>query len=89
MRSRSGRSRRAGRSVWSVPRDLSITGYDDIDMAAHTDPPLTTVNVPALDIGRLAADHLIAAIGGLPSPMSSELPAAIVIRGSCAPPRTI
>ena len=71
-----------------VPRDLSITGYDDIDMAAHTDPPLTTVNVPALDIGRLAADHLIAAIGGLPSPMSSELPAAIVIRGSCAPPRT-
>ena len=72
-----------------VPRDLSITGYDDIDMAAHTDPPLTTVNVPARDIGRLAADHLIAAIGGLASPMSSELPAAIVIRGSCAPPRTI
>ena len=27
----------------SVPRDISITGYDDVDMALHTDPPLTTL----------------------------------------------
>ena len=70
-----------------VPRDLSITGFDDIDISAHTDPPLTTVNVPALDIGRLAADHVVALIAGLPVPMSSRLPARMVIRASCTAPR--
>ena len=70
-----------------VPRDLSITGFDDIDISAHTDPPLTTVNVPALDIGRLAADHVVASIAGLPVPMSSRLPARMVIRASCTAPR--
>jgi LacI family transcriptional regulator len=70
-----------------VPRDLSITGFDDIEISAHTDPPLTTVNVPALDIGRLAADHVVALIAGLPVPMSSRLPARMVIRASCTAPR--
>lgn len=69
-----------------VRRDLSITGFDDIDISAHTDPPLTTVNVPAFDIGRLAADHVVASIAGLPVPMSSHLPARMVIRVSCAAP---
>jgi LacI family transcriptional regulator len=71
----------------SVPRDLSITGYDDIEMSAHSDPPLTTVNVPALEIGRLAADRLVASMAGLATPPSSELPATLVLRESCATPR--
>ena len=72
-----------------VPKDLSITGFDDIDISAHTDPPLTTVNVPAFDIGRLAADHVVASIAGLAVPMSSNLPARMVIRASCAAPRSL
>jgi LacI family transcriptional regulator len=70
-----------------VPKDLSITGFDDIDISAHTDPPLTTVNVPAFDIGCLAADHVVALIAGRAVPMSSNLPARMVIRASCAAPR--
>jgi LacI family transcriptional regulator len=70
-----------------APRDLSITGFDNIDISAHSDPPLTTVNVPAVDIGRLAADHVVTSIAGLPVPMSSNLPAQMVIRESCAAPR--
>jgi LacI family transcriptional regulator len=71
-----------------VPRDLSITGYDDIDIALHTTPPLTTVNVPANVIGRLAADHLVGAINGWIPPASTKLPTQITIRGSTARPRS-
>lgn len=38
-----------------VPEDLSIVGYDDIDMAAYTIPPLTTVSQTGVDMGREAA----------------------------------
>ena len=71
----------------SVPRNLSVTGCDDIEMAAHTNPPLTTVNVPAAEIGRLAADHIAALISGSQVPMSNPLPARLVIRGSSAAPK--
>jgi LacI family transcriptional regulator len=70
-----------------VPRDLSITGFDDIEISAHTDPPLTTVHVPASDIGRLAADHIISCISGSKVPQASQLAAEIVFRNSCAPLR--
>ncbi len=47
-----------------VPRDLSIIGYDDIEMAAYSQPPLTTIRQPTLAIGRTAAQHLIALVEG-------------------------
>ncbi|MET3923941.1 LacI family DNA-binding transcriptional regulator [Devosia sp. 2618] len=71
----------------SVPRDVSVTGYDDVDMSSHTDPPLTTVNVPAAMIGRLAADHIVAALNGWVPPATTKLPTQIMLRGSSAPPR--
>ncbi|MEA2543905.1 MAG: LacI family transcriptional regulator [Acidobacteriaceae bacterium] len=70
-----------------VPTDLSITGFDDIEISAHTDPPLTTVKMPAFDIGCLAADHIVASIAGEAVPMSTNLFARMVIRESCAAPR--
>jgi LacI family transcriptional regulator len=70
-----------------VPRDLSITGYDDVEIASEYEPPLTTVHVPAADVGRLAADRLFSMISGLPlGPSNIELPARLMIRASCAPP---
>jgi DNA-binding LacI/PurR family transcriptional regulator len=39
-----------------IPRDLSIIGFDDLDFAAHLDPPLSTVEVPSWDLGRTAGD---------------------------------
>ncbi len=71
----------------NVPRDVSVTGYDDVDISLHTDPPLTTVNVPAAMIGRLAADHIVAALNGWTPPATTKLPTQIMIRGSSAPPR--
>lgn len=66
----------------SVPRDLSITGFDDVELASHIDPPLTTIHIPAIEMGRGAADHLVNAIQGLPTPPVTTLPAHLVLRGT-------
>jgi len=70
----------------SVPRTLSITGFDDVELSAQVDPPLTTISVPAAEIGRGAADYLINAIAGRPVPKSVLLPYRLVMRSSTAPP---
>jgi LacI family transcriptional regulator len=71
-----------------VPRQLSITGFDDVAMAPHTDPPLTTMRVPNAEIGRLAAAYLLARL-------AETVPASIPIlvpdfieRHSTAPPES-
>ena len=43
-----------------VPHEISVTGFDDQDLAANMDPPLTTIRVPATEMGRLAAEYLLA-----------------------------
>lgn len=72
----------------AVPATLSITGFDDVELAAQMDPPLTTVSVPAAEIGRGAADYLINAIAGSPLPRSVLLPYRLVMRSSTGPPRS-
>ncbi len=43
----------------SVPEDVSIVGFDDLEYASAAHPPLTTVHVPRFEIGRLAAKKLL------------------------------
>jgi LacI family transcriptional regulator len=76
-------ARRAG---LVVPDDVSVTGFDDLDFLAHGDPPLTTVHVPAAEMGRRAADHLAALASGQAPPPPAELEAPVVLRGTTAPP---
>ncbi|MBB6735024.1 LacI family DNA-binding transcriptional regulator [Cohnella zeiphila] len=47
-----------------LPRDLPIVGYDDSDAAALFDPPLTTVQVPFYEMGRIAAERLLRRLSG-------------------------
>jgi LacI family transcriptional regulator len=72
-------ARRAG---VRVPRDISVIGFDDIEIAAEVEPSLTTVNVPAAEISRIAVDHLIGAIEGSPIPMTTRIDAPLVVRDS-------
>ncbi len=69
-----------------VPGAISITGFDDIEIASQFDPPLTTISVPAAEIGRVAADHLVGAISGTPSRSATKLPYRLIIRGSTGSP---
>ncbi len=65
-----------------VPGDLSIAGFDDIDMAAEMTPALTTVRVPAAEIGRLAAHRMLARLAGRDVAKLEEVRTEIVIRES-------
>jgi LacI family transcriptional regulator len=74
----------------TIPRDLSVVGFDDGPIAARLMPRLTTVRLPIRDIGRLAARKLIAPAGtGAPDEGSSEslVVPHLVVRDSCQPPR--
>jgi LacI family transcriptional regulator len=75
-------ARRAG---LRVPDDVSVLGFDDVEIAAEIDPPLTTVRVPATEIGTLAADQLIDIIEGKSPPGNTQLEAKLVLRGSTGP----
>jgi len=44
---------------WSVPRDVSISGFDNIDFSAFTNPPLSTVNIPRQRIGEMVVEALL------------------------------
>ena len=49
----------ARRMGFSVPSDVAVIGYDDIPIAAHTSPPLTTMAIPKAELGRSAAQLLL------------------------------
>lgn len=69
-----------------VPRQLSIVGVGDLEMAAHFHPPLTTIRTPKPSIGTLAAEYLLARIHDRPVGLPPELALELVVRGTTAPP---
>jgi LacI family transcriptional regulator len=70
----------------AVPQALSVTGFDDLDLAMHMDPGLTTVHVPAGEIGRRAADLVLARIDRTEVPERVELAANLILRASTGRP---
>ena len=70
----------------AVPGDLSIVGFDDLELAAQVQPALTTVRVPAGDLWRCAAERLLAALQGDELPRATEIALALVVRESSGPP---
>jgi alanine racemase len=76
-----------------VPADVSVVGFDDIDVAAHLDPALTTVHQPIARKGREAIELLLAAIDartgsaghGAATPEHRVLPTHLVVRASTGP----
>jgi LacI family transcriptional regulator len=69
-----------------VPAALSITGFDDMEIATVVSPALTTVRFPIAEIGVQAARYLVARLRGESPTACLELPLELVPRGSTAPP---
>ncbi len=65
-----------------IPGDVSVVGFDDIPLAEHFDPPLTTVRLPAFSLGEKAGQLLLERIAGRPVPSRTLLPTQLVIRES-------
>lgn len=70
----------------AVPRDLSVTGFDDMEIAALMTPALTTVHFPTAELGAYAATHLLDRLAGKSVEMRRELPVELVVRGTTASP---
>jgi LacI family transcriptional regulator len=68
----------------TVPEDVSVMGYDGLDLTTYTSPPLTTIGVPWTDIVLSAVNYLINSCYGTKLPVERNLPAAILWRGSVA-----
>jgi DNA-binding LacI/PurR family transcriptional regulator len=72
-----------------IPDDLSVTGFDDTELAGHVHPPLTTVRVDALGMGRAAARLLLQHVERADAVETGDIalpPAELVLRRSTAPP---
>lgn len=70
----------------AVPEHLSLTGFDDMEIAAAITPGLTTMHFPTAELGAYAAQHLVARLAGESFEARIELPVELVVRDSTAPP---
>ncbi|WP_055105747.1 LacI family DNA-binding transcriptional regulator [Paenibacillus ihumii] len=69
----------------SVPEDISIIGFDDIEMAKYLTPALTTIRQNTYGLGSRAANMLIYSIEGHKELQRDMLPVELVVRDSCRP----
>jgi DNA-binding LacI/PurR family transcriptional regulator len=78
---------RAARSLGlRVPRDLSVVGFDDLELASQANPPLTTVRQPIRQKGGEAVRILLRLVGGEGDrPEHRTLDTRLVVRGSTGP----
>lgn len=67
----------------SVPKDLSVVGFDDVIYATMFNPELTTVRQPGYELGKCACEMLLRQFAGAP-PEEIFLPHGLIIRGSTA-----
>lgn len=66
-----------------VPDQVAVTGFDDVPVARHLHPPLTTVRQPIRDLGATAFDVLYSQIGGQEGERDVVLPVQLIVRESC------
>jgi DNA-binding LacI/PurR family transcriptional regulator len=70
----------------SVPDQLSVIGFNDLDVASYFRPAITTVRTPAKEMGARAAEILIGSISGEPLIANAVLPVEFICRDSTAKP---
>lgn len=68
-----------------IPQDISMIGFDDVDLCGFIKPTLTTMHAPAYEMGQYGANFLVAASNLLQSsPIKVKMPCRLVERESCA-----
>jgi LacI family transcriptional regulator len=73
----------------TIPEGIALVGFDDIPLARYIDPPLTTVRLPAAELGRQAGLIIVDLIqNGRVSPDNRLLETELVVRASCGAVRS-
>ena len=72
----------AAQSGLSIPEDLSIVGFDDIEMAGLMTPGLTTMRTPDRELGMATGECIVQQLKGISVPKRIELDVEFVLRGS-------
>src|SRR5690606_31370558 len=68
----------------TVPNDISIISFDDLEMSPFINPPLTTVRVHKEDLGRISVKFLSQRIKDeITLPLTTYLPTELIVRKSC------
>jgi len=70
-----------------VPDEISIAGFDDLDMSSQIKPALTTIHVPSAEMGENAAEYLVAQIRQEPFEPPTEIETRLMVRETTAKPR--
>lgn len=69
----------------SVPEDVSVVGFDNIEFSAHANPPLTTIDVPAEEMGKSAAQYVLGSLSGDDVTLHNPVEVELILRASSAP----
>jgi LacI family transcriptional regulator len=72
----------------AIPDELSVTGFDDLEISKAIRPTLTTMRVDTYEIGQLTAQHLLDALDGKRPQRSHEVRALLHVRESSGPAAT-
>jgi len=67
-----------------VPEEVSLVGFDDLLVAAYSQPPLTTVRQPMARMGQLAMENLIKLISGQETVVRIKVKPELIVRESTA-----
>jgi DNA-binding LacI/PurR family transcriptional regulator len=68
----------------TIPKDISVVSFDDIEMSQYVNPPLSTIKVHKEEMGRIAVKLLLQRMeGSIRLPLTSYLPTELIVRDSC------
>ncbi|CAM5464783.1 HTH-type transcriptional repressor CytR OS=Afipia felis OX=1035 GN=cytR PE=4 SV=1 [Afipia felis] len=71
----------------SVPNEVSVTGFEDLEITQHLQPALTTVHFPADKLGGIAGDYVLQMVAGDHTASYFELPIELRVRETTAQPK--
>ncbi len=71
-----------------VPGDISVVGFDNLEFSMHSNPPLTTIDIPAEEMGANAAKYVLETLSGNDVPRHNPVDVQLILRDSSAPPRS-
>ena len=71
-----------------VPGDISVVGFDNLELSMHSNPPLTTIDIPVEEMGANAAKYVLETLRGNDMPRHNSVDVQLILRESSAPPKS-